>query len=156
MSTQQEISINVVSAASISPDEEADLRTALESSTGSAILKELAAAWRKENDGRMSIAMPEGKGAVTESLKFKELEFFKDLLGAAIEVDDDRKVVIHLEDDQLTSNRVTELFATLTFLGTLVGGWEADSEFSWKNPASGTSSFFWEGDGETFPESDFN
>lgn len=156
MSTQHEIVINVASAASVSPDEESELRTALENSTGSSILKALADAWKSENDGRMSISMPEGKGTVTDGLKFKELEFFKDLLGAGLEVDDDRKVVIRLEDDQLTSNRVNELYAVLAFLGGLVGGWEADSEFSWMNPATGTSAFYWEGDGQTFPESDFN
>jgi hypothetical protein len=157
MSTQHEITINVVSSSSVSPDEEAELRSALETSAGPNVLKALAHAWKAENSGeRMAIEMPEGKGVVSENLKFKELEFFKDLIGEVLQVDDDRKVVIRLEDDQLSSNRVTELYAVLVFLGSLVGGWEEDSEFSWNNPSVGTSAFFWEGDGQIFPESDFN
>jgi hypothetical protein len=157
MSTQHKFTIDVVSAASLSPDEEAELRSALEGCAGNIVLKKLAQAWRAENSGeRLNIEMPEGKGAITEGLKFRELEFFKDQLGEAMQIDDDRKVVIKLEDDQLSSNRVAELYAVLVFLGSLVGGWESDSEFSWENPNRGTSAFFWEGDGQIFPESDFN
>jgi hypothetical protein len=157
MSAPHEIAINVISAASLSPEDESDIRTALASCSGPQVLKALSDAWKaEENSGRMALQMPEGKGQVTDNLKFKELEFFKDLLGEAIDMDDDRKLVVRLQDDQLTQNRVTELYAVLAYLGSLVGGWEADSEFSWTQPGVGTSAFYWEGDGQTFPESDFN
>jgi len=156
MSTH-EIAINVVSAASLSPDEEQELRSALEVVTPAGILKILAKAWKDEgNTDRFSIGMPEGKGTVSESLKFKELEFFKDIISDALRIDDDCKVVIRLDDDQLSTSRVGELYAVLAYLGTLVGGWEADSEFTWLNPSTGTSAFFWEGDGQVFPEMDFD
>lgn len=157
MSAPHEIIINVISAASLSPEDESDVRSALASCSGSQILKTLSNAWKaEENSGRMSIPMPEGKALVSDNLKFKELEFFKDLLGEAINMDDDCKLVIRVQDDQLTQNRVTELYAVLAYIGRLVGGWEADSEFSWTQPGLGTFAFYWEGDGQTFPESDFN
>lgn len=157
MSTPHEITINVVSAASLSPNDEAELRAAFEGSGGSAVLKALALAWKSENPGeRLALNMPEGKGVVSESLKFRELEFFKELIGAAMQVDGDSKIVVRLEDDSLTLNRVTELYAVLAYLGSLVGGWESDSEFSWSHPGVGKSSFYWEGDGLVFPEGDFN
>lgn len=157
MSTPHEIAINVISAASLSPEDETDVRTALASCSGAQILKSLSDAWKaEERSGRMVFPMPEGKAVISDNLKFKELEFFKDLLGEALEMDDDCKLVIRLQDDQLTSNRVNELCAVLAYLGRLVGGWEADSEFSWTHPGVGTSAFYWEGDGEAFPESDFN
>lgn len=157
MSAPHEIVVNVISAASISPEEESDIRTALASCSGSQLLKVLSDAWKaEENSGRMVIAMPEGKAVVSDNLKFKELEFFKDLLGEAIDMDDDCKLVIRIQDDQLTSNRANELYAVLAYLGQLVGGWESDSEFSWTHPGVGTLAFYWEGDGETFPQSDFN
>lgn len=155
MSNQHEITINVVSAASLSPAEEAELRSALAALQPGVVLKALAGAWKAEQPGRMSIPMPEGKGAVSESQKFVELEFFRDLLGDALRIDDDCKAVFNLTDDQLSASRVAELYAVLAYLGILVGGWESDSEFLWENPGVGTSAFFWEGDGQFFPESDF-
>jgi hypothetical protein len=157
MSSSNQIGINVVSESSLSPEEEAELRMSLESSAGASMLKALALAWKAEHGSlRMVIDLPGGRSVVSENLKFKELEYLKELVLGAIQFDDDRKLLIHLEDDQLTSNRVAELYVLLGYVGILVKGWESDSEFTWKQEGAGTSAFFWEGGGLVFPESDFN
>ena len=157
MSSLNTIDINVVSSASLSPEEESEVRAALANQPGVVMLKEVGAAFKTETGNlRFGVEMPDGKAKVNESLKFNELDFLKEIIGEAMTIDDDCKLTIHLEDEQLTTNRVGELYVLLVYLGKLVGGWESDSEFSWAQEGKGKSSFFWEGDGILFPEQDFD
>ena len=155
MSSSQEFSIDVVSADSFSPEDEADLRGVLEVCTGTVIMRALTEAWVKEHgSGKMVIDTPDNK-TITSTLKFRELEFFKERIGEVLALDDDRKIIIRLDDDSLTSNRNQELYALLVYLGMHVRGWESDSEFSWQSEGAGKLTYFWEGDGNLFPDGDF-
>lgn len=155
MSSNHEFSIDVASAEVFSPEDADDLRSTLETATGAAILRAVVTAWTKETGERkLDIEGADGK-RITDALKFRELELFKERIGEVMTLDDDHKLVIRLDDDSLTSNRSQELYALLVYLGLQVRGWESDSEFSWKLANGATIAYFWEGDGVVFPEGDY-
>jgi hypothetical protein len=129
----------------------------LEMKSAGAMMSVINSSWKAENgSSKFHIELPDGKSIVSATLKFREIEFLKETVISSLDFDDDRKLCIHLENEDLTTNRVAELYVLLVYIGILVKGWEGDSEFTWKHPNSGTSAFFWEGDGQVFPENDFN
>src|SRR6476661_5559369 len=108
MSSNHEFSIDVASAEVFSPEDADDLRSTLETATGAAILRAVVTAWTKETGERkLDIEGADGK-RITDALKFRELELFKERIGEVMTLDDDHKLVIRLDDDSLTSNRSQE------------------------------------------------